>query len=256
MAGRRRFSRLLAGQDEAILSVLPETVLANLHRPSSENALVWNLIYRIAQPALSLHTLLAIGPLWGTADQASSDDLLQPFFWGYNVSGQRLELLDKALDDVDGPGRRTEVDLFLLGATNLVLAEAKHLGGFGHCSRYVRRRCPEIHRDNDAYPDPCRYWSMQIALFSRLLEVGPRPGPGSREPPCSRHYQLARTLLLGQALADLLERQLHVWVLTPRRRWRALESAWLDFVDRARSDEIWRRLRVIAWEDLAALAAR
>ena len=244
--------RILAGADEPIFDVLSERVLDNLRRPASENALVWNLIYPLASPDLSLSLLLGLRPLWGTPAHGLPDDALVPYFWGTSIGGKRLEGLGEALAEVDGPQHATEVDLFLVGRENLVLAEAKHLSRLGRCRRYARGRCPEVHRGVSAAP--CRYWESGEARFDRLFDFGPRPSSGETVPPCSLHYQMARTLLVGDRLADRLGLRLHVWLTTPRRRWNVLQGPWLDFVDRVKDEGLWRRLRVLAWEDVRALS--
>ncbi|MEW6568968.1 MAG: hypothetical protein AB1449_12545 [Chloroflexota bacterium] len=248
-----RAGRLLAGSGEPIFRLLPERVLANLRRRGSENALVWNLMYPLAHSGLSLHRWLAIRPLWGTAGTQGPDEILWPYFWGWSVDGRRLEALDDCLDRLDGPGLQTEVDLFLLGASTLVLIEAKHLAAAGRCGRYLRRRCPEIHPEALDTGETCRYWTQPGAQFSLALEFGPRPMAGGQAPPCARHYQLGRTLLLGLLLSERLGRTLHVWLVLPRRRWRGMETAWLDFTERVRDADLWRHMRVLAWEDVAAL---
>ena len=255
--------RILAGADEPIFDVLSERVLDNLRRPRSENALVWNLVYPLARPTLSFSQLMGLKPLWGTPGLAVPEDDLQPYFWGYGIAGNRLEPLVEVLGEVDGPGPQTEVDLFFVGRENLVLAEAKHMGSLGRCSRFARGRCPEAQT-----PSPggkaCRYWEVPPpppgsagrgrARFDELLDFGPRPAPGETVPPCSLHYQMARTLLVGDRLADRLGLRLHVWLTTPRRRWNVLQGPWLDFVDRVKDEGLWRRLRVLAWEDVRALS--
>lgn len=257
MSGRRRLgtraARLLGGMGEPIFGVLPERVLANLRQQGSENALVWNMIYPRAQPTLSLREWLAMPPLWGTTGLDVPEDALLPYFWGYGVNGRRLQGLDECLDRLDGPGLQTEVDLFLLGSANLVLVEAKHLTTAGRCRRYANRRCPEIHPEAVGTGEACRYWDNPGAQFSMALDFGTRPQPGGKAPPCSRHYQLARTLLLGQLLAERLSRILNLWLIMPRQRWHLLQTTWLDFADRVRDPAQWRRLRVLAWEDVAGL---
>ncbi len=103
--------------------------------------------------------------------------------------------------------------------------------------------------------NPCRYWEANPSRFSRWLEFGPRPGSESAAPPCDRHYQLARTLLVGQQLAAQLDRTLHIWLLIPQHRWSQLQPRWLDFVERIRSPELWRRMRVLSWEAIESLNA-
>ena len=100
---------------------------------------------------------------------------------------------------------------------------------------------------------PCRYWAQPAALFSALLDMGAPPLPGDDSPACSRHYQLARTAVVGARLAARLGRGLSVWLFVGRRAWRGLERDWLDFTHRVRAEDLWRRMRVLAWEDLARL---
>ncbi len=247
--------RILSGSDEPIFNVLPQRVLANLRSPTSENALLWNLIYPLTQPTISIAKLISLRPLWGTSDLSETvDEELEPYFWGYSIDGDRLLSLDEVLEEVDGPGLKTEVDLFLLGKRNVVLVEAKHFGGLGRCKRYAQLHCPEVHRAAEELEDVCRYWEDSFASFRDHLEFGPRPEPGEGIPPCYRHYQLARTLLVGVSLSTRLQLQLHLWLVVPRGRWRSFEKEWLDFTDRVRDDELWRRLRVIAWQDIRKLA--
>ncbi|KPK88484.1 MAG: hypothetical protein AMJ88_18950 [Anaerolineae bacterium SM23_ 63] len=246
--------RILFGSDEPIFNALPERVLGNLRSPTSENALLWNLIYPLAQPKISLLNLLRKRPIWGTSSlPETGDEELIPYFWGYSIDGDRLRLLDVVLEDVDGPGLKTEVDLLLLGEQNLVVVEAKHVGGLGRCARFMNRRCPEIHLQADGHVDGCRYWEDDFAYFGSHLDFGPRPEPGEQSPPCHHHYQLARTLLVGYSLSMRLELQLHLWLIVPRNRWRSFERSWQDFTERVRDDDLWRRLRVIAWEDVREL---
>ncbi|HLC34271.1 MAG TPA: hypothetical protein VJJ70_04650 [Anaerolineales bacterium] len=250
----RHIARIFNGTMEPVFGVLPETVLDNLRRPASENALLWNLIYPLARPSLSLARLLGLPPMWGTPALEREEDALQPFFWGHALSGERLPDLDRALAAVDGKGHPTQVDLFLAGAHNLVLVEAKHLSGFGRCGRFARGRCPEIHPDPSEGAATCRYWEIEPSRFSAFLDFGDRPTPEGAAPPCATHYQLARTLLLGRWLAQHHASTLHVWAIVPRGRWPALQKTWLDFVGRIRDEALWRRCRVLAWEDVCTLA--
>lgn len=245
---------ILAGHDEPIFDALPGNVLANLRRRGSENSLLWNLMYPLAGPTLSLIDMLGVRPLWGTAALSpGQDDPLRPYFWGYDLEGKPLPQLKDALEVVDGPGPATEIDLLLLGDHNLVAVEAKRGSGFGRCSRYGRGECPEIHGGSDD-GTTCRYWQEPQARFARWLDVGERPQPGDWRPPCDRHYQLARTLTVGRELARRMELNFHLWAIVPRAGWRRLERTWIDFADRVLEAEQWRRLRVLAWEDLAQLA--
>jgi len=61
---------------------------------------------------------------------------------------------------------------------------------------------------------------------------------------------MARTLLVGEALARRHAASLHVWAILPQDRWPSIERSWLDFAGRVRDPEQWRRLRVVAWDDL------
>ncbi len=245
---------ILAGHDEPIFEALPGNVLANLRQRTSENALLWNLIYPLASPTLSLADLLGVRPLWGTAALSpGQNDALRPYFWGFDLSGTPLPELDGALKVVDGAGPSTEIDLVLLGDRNLVAVEAKRGSAFGRCSRYGRGACPEIHLDS-ADGSTCRYWREPAARFARWVDVGRRPGPGAARPACDRHYQLARTLTVGCELARRMDVRFHLWAIVPRPGWRRLERTWIEFADRILDADQWRRLRVLAWEDLSELA--
>lgn len=260
--------QVLAGHDEPIFAKLTPDLIANLRSPRSENALIWNLIYPKARPGLSFAHLSSIRPLHGTPLPAVAEDNLEPYFWGWSLEGERMRGLDEAARSVDGG--QTEADLLLLGRENLILVEAKRFSGFGRCGRYLAERCPEIHKygvgltpedlETDGHAADaergrieaeCRYWSEPAARFDTFLDFGPRPDPASSAPPCSRHYQLARLLLLGSTLAARLGRTFHLWGVVPRKEWVRLRSDWEDFVDRLRDEAVWKRLRVIAWEDLA-----
>jgi hypothetical protein len=245
--------RILAGADEKIFDALPPRVLENLRKPASENALLWNLIYPLARPNLRLADLLALRPLWGSA--LIADDSLRPFFWGHALDGEPLPGLAESIVALGGE-QKTEVDLFLVGSGHVILVEAKHLSGLGRCGRYARERCPEIHVENVPQGETCRYWEVPEASFDRALTFGPRPTPHTERPPCSIHYQLGRTLLLARLLAERLGLLPHMWLITPASRWRRLETAWLDFAERVRDPEMWRRLRVLSWESVRALAGR
>ena len=245
--------RILHGLQEPIFDALPESVLTNFQTPRSENALVWNLIYPLAQPTISFKQLTQIRPLWGVVAPSDFDDALRPYYWGFDVQGELLSGLDDVLERIDGEGSRTEVDLFLLGQHTLIVVEAKHLSALGRCSRYSHKRCPEMHLDSSDLETTCRYWSLPQAAFSVELDFNKRPESGQESPPCDRHYQLARTLLVGRALSGTLERELHLWMLIPGKRWSSFEKRWLDFTERIRDDELWRRVRVLAWEDVDRL---
>jgi hypothetical protein len=240
-----------SGESEGAFGRLPETVIANLRRPNSENARLWNTFNPRPGRPLMLRPLLAAPRLWGTAMPEAPDDRLEPYFWGYHPGGDRLEGLAQALDEVDGGGPQTEIDLVLRGAGHLVVVEAKNLSTLGRCGRHQRRACPEVHRSAERWLEGCRYWEVEAARFETHLDFGPRPGPGTPRPPCAVHYQLARTLLIGLALSASLGLQLHLWLLLPRARWPSLERTWLDFAGRVRDPDLWRRLRVLAWDDLA-----
>lgn len=279
-----------SGAEEPVLRQLPQRVLHDLGRRGTESALLWNRIYARATPHIALADLLELPRLWGSS-LAPIDDHLEPYYWGFNLAGQRMDELDAASSEVDGPGASTEVDLFLLGSSELLLIEAKTNASPGRCSRYAGGRCPEIHGapSSDAgaslergsnqpaagggepatvrgrralggheTPDlePCRYWEAEQARFSHWLDFGPRPAPETAAPPCDRHYQLGRTLLLGLRLAERLNRRMHLWLLLPERRWSQLQPTWLDFVERVRPAELWRRMRVISWEALGSLQPR
>jgi hypothetical protein len=136
----------------------------------------------------------------------------------------------------------------------LIAVEAKRGSGFGRCSRYGSGSCPEIHaRASDG--EACRYWDAPAARFAGFLEIGERPQPGAERPACDRHYQLARSLLVGRALAQRRGLQFHLWLFVPRAAWPRLQRNWQDFADRLRDSDQWRRLRVLAWEDLVELSA-
>lgn len=278
----RRLRGVLAGAGERVLRELPQRVLHDLGRRDSESAAIWNRFYARARPHLALADLLRLPRLWGSQVDPIEDSL-EPYYWGLNLEGSRLAQLEAALLEVDGSGPATEVDLFLLGATELVLVEAKLNAMPGRCSRYAAGRCPEIHAATGQAGDPpagtgsmapaagqhrrtdagasdestqtCRYWEVEAARFSQWLEFAGRPASGMPAPPCDRHYQLGRTLLLGQALAGRLGRRLHLWLLLPERRWPQVQPTWLDFADRVKSPDLWRRMRVLSWEALLALKA-
>jgi hypothetical protein len=156
------------------------------------------------------------------------------------------------LRKIDGKGPFTEVDLFLRGEHILIAVEAKHFGGLGRCARFGCERCPEVHENGEN--DPCRYWEVGEQKFQNLIDFGDRPTLEDPSPPCNQHYQLARTMLVGHALAKELRLNFGLWLLVTRTRWRSSEKDWLDFVKRIRDDELWRRMRVIAWEDLRQLS--
>ncbi len=249
--------QVISGENENIFSVLPESVLTNFLNPTSENALLWNVIYPLAQPTISQIDFLNIRPLWGAPNkEKKADDALIPYYWGYDVDGKRLSRLDDVLLMIDGSGPKTEVDLYFLGERNLILVESKRKSGFGRCSRFTKRRCPEMHLAVGDDWSPCRYWEVEKSRFTNHLAMGPRPKSDSEPPTCNRHYQLARTLTIGRELADLLEREFHLWVFAPRSYWSKLEKDWLDFAECVQDDSLWRRLRVIAWEDIQKIAAR
>ncbi len=250
---RPRPQRWLQGAGEPIFNVLPESVLANARNPRSENALLWNTLYPRLWPSRPLSDFMAIRPLWGTQEVAFADESLRPYFWGYAVDGERMPGLDNALTAVDGSGPKTEVDLFLVGQSQLVVVEAKHTSGLGRCSRYAAGRCPETHAQAEGAMPACRYWEVQAAMFERDLDLA-RPTPETPYPACNRHYQLARTLRLGALLAAGTGRVLHLWMFAPRRVWsRSLQGDWTDFADKIRQADVWRRMRVIAWEDVGQL---
>jgi hypothetical protein len=263
--------KILAGHDEPIFDKLSPDLVANLRSPRSENALIWNLIYPQARPGLSFARLSAIRPLHGTPLPATAEDTLIPYFWGWSIEGSRMEGLDEVGGSIDGG--QTEADLLLLGRDNLVLVEAKRFSGFGRCGRYLAERCPEIHRYAQRAPsdeleavDPmsephaeseageCPYWSEPVARFDNLLDFGPRPDPSSSAPACSRHYQLARLLILGSTLAARLGRTFHLWGVVPQNEWKRLRPDWEDFVERLRDERVWRRARVLSWEEVAETA--
>ena len=245
---------ILHGVDEPIFDVLPLGVLSNLRHARSESALLWNAIYSLARPKLSLRSLLQLQPLWGTAGLEGEEDALLPYFWGYAVDGQRLKALDDCLQQIDGAGPRTEVDLFLVGEQNIILVEAKHFSTLGRCSRYAQNRCPEIHPSAALSESHCRYWDQEVSLFQRHLAFGAKPEPDDPQPPCFRHYQLARTLLVGVHLAGALDLNFHLWLMVARSRWGSLERDWVDFVDRVRDDALWRKMRVLAWQGLRTIS--
>ncbi|MCH7588436.1 MAG: hypothetical protein IIC78_10485 [Chloroflexi bacterium] len=249
---RRSIQRILSGVDERIFSILPDRVISNFRSPASENALLWNLVYPLAQPTISFQSLISIHPLWGTHNLGQEDDNLRPYYWGYSASGARMPGLDVILNEIDGPGNKTEIDLFLRGSKNLVVVEAKHRANFGRCSRYLQERCPEIHTHE--LHQPCRYWETGRQNFSEQLLFGGRPMAEDRPPPCNRHYQLARTLVVGKALAQELNLDFYLWLIVARNYWKNLEKTWLDFVDQVRDDQLWRKMRVIAWEEIRDLA--
>ena len=251
MSKRPLPKRILVGRDEDIFSVLPEDLILNFLSDTSENALLWNTMYPLTLHGVSLDRFLALRPLSGTSvENFDSDGYLTPYFWGYGLDGQRLTGLDDALLEVDGPGPKTEVDLFLVGEHDLVLVEAKRMSSLGRCSRYGKKKCPEIHSVAD---QSCIYWADDSPSFSDVLNFGPRPEPESTSPSCARHYQLARTLLVGLSLAGQLKLRLHLWLILPRAGWKSAQLGWIDFVERILDDATWSRMRVLAWEDIAGM---
>lgn len=244
-------SGILHGHEERILQVLPERVMSNLRTPSSENALVWNLLYPLARPTLSYKQFMELKPLWGTPALDAEEDELTPYFWGFDLAGHPHPEISHSVLKVDGQGLGTEIDVVLVGEQNLIGIEAKRIGGFGRCSRYHSGRCPEIHRSREG--GPCRYWEVEASRFEAILEVGGRPSPDSIRPACERHYQLCRTLLVLIHTAESLNLKPSIWTLLPERGWRAARRQWLDFMGRVRDEEIWRRSRALSWESVRSL---
>jgi len=243
---------LLSGEREPIFSYLPEEVQRNMQRPDSESALVWEGFYPFAHSGISFRDWSAIRPLWGSPIPSESDDRLIPYFWGLRVDATPLEGMAEAAHAIAGREDRLEVDLYLKGDRVLVAIEAKTDGAAAGCGRYEAGRCPEIHGGQA----PCRYWEGQ-ETFHRSLDFGGRPEMGAEEsPPCARHYQLARTLLIVEHLGRASGLEPHLCLLIPRRRWPSLRAAWEDFAERVRDDGQWKRLRVVAWEDLQSLGRR
>jgi hypothetical protein len=202
---------------------------------------------------MSLTRLLELSSLWGTSREDDwLDDSLIPYYWGFSQDGARLQALDSVLEEVDGPGPKTEIDLFLLGKEFLIAVEAKHTSTFGRCARYSSQRCPEVHRAQTNEPI-CRYWEPGAGHFTECLSLGSRPDPEALTVPCHTHYQLARTLLIGRALARRMERQFTLWSFLPEKRWRSVEATWIDFSERVLDDQLWRRMRVLSWEQIQTL---
>ena len=241
---------ILAGERELIFQYLPEEVRANMLRRGSESAALWNAFYPFAHSGLSLRAWLSLPRLWGSSAEGSDDDQLMPCFWGLTVDGQPLGGLAESASDVAGREDRLEIDLFLVGRRHLVAVEAKIDGAPGRCGRYDSGRCPEVHGPDAA----CRYWEDGPASFEAALDFGIRPVRDQEEPPpCAIHYQMARTLLGVENLARRKDLVPHLTLLMPQRRWPALRGGWQDFAERVRDEEQWRRLRVMAWEDLEGL---
>jgi hypothetical protein len=246
--------RIWFGSEEPIFNVLPANVLSNFRNPRSENALLWNTVYKLAQPTLNLRSVLAIKPIWGTRGHFEEpEDELLPYFWGFSVQGERLAGLEATLDAIDGSGPRTELDLVLLGEKHLIVVEAKHTSGFGRCTRYQQGRCPEIHPEQ-AVESSCRYWDVSEAKFERAIRIATRPELGTEAPACSRHYQLSRTLLIGEKLASAHGRIFSLWAFVSGKVWRSLELDWLDFTGRLRDSNVWRRARVVSWSGLSEIS--
>ena len=245
---------VLDGEQEPIFGSLPQTVLANLTSPRSESALLWNAFYPLAARQVSLGEVLALSPLWGTRvlPVPTADAGLRMYFWGLGLDGEPMSGLQRAVSEVDGPGGKIEVDLFLVGGGQLIAVEAKRGAAPGRCGRYIRGRCPEIHPAHGR--NPCRYWEPGPGEFARWLEAGARPTPATELPACSVHYQLFRTLALAATLADHEGMNPGLWLVVPQASWARLEPVWLDFAERVREEGLWRRLRVLAWEDLLSLA--
>ncbi len=245
--------RILHGEQEQIFEVLPQSVISNFTHSQSENALLWNRFYPLCSPYVSWKRLAGVRLVWGTANDGNTveDDALTPYFWGFSIEGGRLRGLDQVLEAVDGPGPKTEIDLILVGERRLVVVEVKHMSSPGRCARYQTGRCPEIHSAGDRSDTPCQYWEPGPGLMADVLEMDARPTLDTASPPCNQHYQLARTLLVGSALAKQLDVELHMWLITTSRGWRSIERSWLDFAGRVRDDQLWRRMRVLTWENLS-----
>ena len=240
---------VLSGEREPLFAYLPEEVQRNMQRRESESALVWEAFYPFAHAGISLKDWSSIRPLWGSPVPSAIDDRLIPYFWGLRVDGSPLAGLAEAAQAVAGREDRLEVDLYLKGSRVLVAIEAKTDGDPARCGRYEAGRCPEIHGGDK----PCRYWDGP-STFDPSLDFGIRPGPGLEErPPCARHYQLARTLLMVENLGRANGLEPYLCLLIPRRRWPSLFSPWEDFAERVRDEAQWRRLRVVGWEDLEGL---
>ncbi len=241
---------IVAGEREVIFQYLPEEVRLNMLRRGSESAALWNAFYPFAHEGVSLLAWQHLRPLWGSASATGEDDRLIPYFWGLHADGSRLEDLAATASSIGGREDRLEIDLLLLGDRNLVAVEAKVGGEAGRCGRYYAGRCPEVHGGGGT----CRYWEEGAASFDQALDFGVRPTQDQEgPPPCATHYQLARTLLGVEHLARRKSLVPHLALLIPQRRWPALRAGWQDFAERVRDEAQWRRLRVMAWEDLEGL---
>ncbi len=241
---------ILAGEREPIFQYLSEEVRTNMLRRGSECAALWNAFYPFAHSGLPLRAWLSLPRLWGSGGEVGEGDLLIPCFWGMFADGRPLPGLAEVTSAIAGREDRLEVDLFLVGRRHLIAVEAKVDGAPGRCRRYDSGRCPEVHGADAG----CRYWENGPSSFDQALDFGDRPIRDQEEQPrCAIHYQLARTLLAVERLAMLKNLVPHLALLIPRRRWPALRAGWQDFAERVREEEQWKRLRVVAWEDLEGL---
>ena len=60
--------------------------------------------------------------------------------------------------------------------------------------------------------------------------------------------------MVGISLAERLGLTMHLWLVTPSEAWPHLERGWLDFAGRVRDEVLWRRLRVLPWEEIQAIS--
>jgi hypothetical protein len=239
---------ILHGEDEPIFTALPQTILANLSRRTSESALVWNAFYPLLARSVTLEQLAGVPTLAGGSTSLVDPSPVEMFFWGHSAQGEVPDELARALEQVDGRPGQTEIDLLLRTPGHWVAIEAKRGAAPGRCGRYLRQACPEIHRSEAE--STCRYWDPGPQAFPQRLAFGVRPVAGGPQPACARHYQLARTLMVVEHLGHLTGRNAHLWLTVPRARWMGMQLEWQDFADRVLDEGMWRRLRVIAWEDL------
>lgn len=241
---------ITSGEREPIFSHLSEEIVRNMRQPGSESSAIWNAFYPFAHAGVESRAWHGVPRLWGTPAVDPGDDRLTPYFWGLDVEGRPMDGLAAAIGAIAGRDDRLEVDLILRGQRGIVVVEAKADAEPGRCGRYLGGRCPEVHQVGEA----CRYWEPGAAGFWPRLDFGPRPAADLADaPPCSHHYQLGRTLLLAEHLGGALGLVPYLCLLIPRRRWPSIRSTWLDFAERVREEDAWRRLRVMAWEDLRVL---
>lgn len=250
----RYLSSLIVGQDSPIFSALwkegQREKVKRLASPLSEDAVTWNVFETIRRTDSFLVFLSsrALAASKEPLPRVEPPSQVEFYFWGRDGLGQPWPLLDSVRREVEAGPRYQRPGCLIVTDRDFFLIEAKLDGDWSLCERGRQGICPGKER--------CSYWQRGPGLgyileYFREDHFRFREGEPEKSD-CYHFYQLMRSYIIGQELAQKLGKVFHCICLVnetpPLPRLKERLDTFFDFCSRLQDP---RPMLLTTWQEVA-----